>query len=242
MKKKLYIIIVSILAICFLVAIGYSYYDEDGFLNNRDTKFYSNFNRFNRFKFYKSEWVSGQTPRLTWSPDNVQYENGKMLLSIRNDDSGLTGGEILSLKKYGFGLYQVRMKPIKNTGAVSSFFNYFNDGDKGTEIDIEFLGYDTTKIQFNYYTDGVGGHAYLYDLGFDAAEEYHDYAFNWTSDSIQWFVDGEMVYEANENIPQLEAQIFMNAWTGDEIEWHKEYDGTSPLYAYYDWTSYTELK
>lgn len=43
------------------------------------------------------------------------------------------------------------------------------------EIDIEVLGKDTTKVQFNYYTNGVGNHEYMYDLGFDASEGFHTY-------------------------------------------------------------------
>ena len=45
-----------------------------------------------------------------------------------------------------------------------------SDDDPWDEIDFEFLGYDTTKVQLNYYTDGVGGHEYMLDLGFDAYE------------------------------------------------------------------------
>ena len=164
-----------------------------------------------------------------------------MILKIDKDETGYTGGEISTRKKYGFGLYQVRMKSIKNKGVVSSFFNYSEEGDNGTEIDIEFLGYDTTKVQFNYYTDGVGDHEYLYDLGFDSSEEYHDYAFEWTKDSIKWYVDGEMVHEATTDIPLMEANIFMDVWPGDIPWWLQEYDGKTPLYAYYDWCSYTRF-
>lgn len=68
-----------------------------------------------------------------------------------------------------------RMQPISNPGVVSSFFTYTGPSDNNPwdEIDIEFLGKDTTKVQFNYYTNGVGGHEFLYDLGFDASESYH---------------------------------------------------------------------
>ena len=56
------------------------------------------------------------------------------------------------------------------------------------------LGKDTTKVQFNYYTNGVGNHEYMYDLGFDASEGYHTYGFDWQKDSITWYVDGKAVY------------------------------------------------
>lgn len=68
-------------------------------------------------------------------------------------------GEYRSTNNYGYGLYEVSMKPAKNTGIVSSFFTYTGPahGTQWDEIDIEFLGKDTTKVQFNYFMNGVGG-------------------------------------------------------------------------------------
>ncbi|WP_081676171.1 VanZ family protein [Butyrivibrio sp. AC2005] len=237
-KKKLSIL-VGIILIAAAAMLRISHGDEDILKRNYNTTFFSNFNIPNVFKFRKSTWGAAQKYDLVWKAENVQYKDGKMSLKIDRDEAGPTGGEISTKKKFGFGLYQVRMKSIKNNGVVSAFFNYSRDGQKGTEIDIEFLGYDTTKVQFDYYTDCVGGHEYLYDLGFDSSEEYHDYAFDWSKDSIKWYVDGEMVYEANTDIPQMEAYIFMSAWPGDFPDWLREYDGKVPLYAYYDWCSYT---
>lgn len=128
------------------------------------------------------------------------------------------------------------MKPIKNDGVVSSFFTYTGPSDNNPwdEIDIEFLGKDTTKVQFNYYTDGKGGHEHLYDLGFDASEEFHTYGFMWQTDSIVWYVDGEAVYSATENIPQTPSKIMLNAWPGTGVDgWLNAFDGTVPLYASY---------
>ena len=236
MKKIIYIIL-SVLALGTIITVGVKCLDEN-LLSGNGYTFYSNFSRFNSFKFNKSNWEASQASDLRWKSENISYKDGKMVLAIDKDQAGLSGGELFTKKKYGYGLYQVRMMPIKNSGVVSSFFNYANEDGRGTEIDIEFLGYDTTKVQFNYYTDGVGGNEYLYDLGFDASEDFHDYAFEWHENSIKWYVDGEQVYEANENIPQLEANIFMDTWPGEDEEWLGEYDGTAPLYAYYDWCAY----
>lgn len=56
-------------------------------------------------------------------------------------------------------------------------------------------------MQFNYYTNGVGKHEYMYDLGFDASEDFHTYAFEWKEDGITWYVDGKEAYKATENLP-----------------------------------------
>ncbi|MBC8059427.1 MAG: family 16 glycosylhydrolase [Clostridiaceae bacterium] len=41
----------------------------------------------------------------------------------------------------------------------------------------EYTSKDTTKVQFNYFTNGVGNHKYVYNLGFDASTSFHTYAF-----------------------------------------------------------------
>lgn len=94
-----------------------------------------------------------------------------MSLKIDSDGrGGYTGGEWRSKERFGYGLYQVNMKPIKNPGVVSSFFTYTgpSEGKPWDEIDIEFLGKDTTKVQFNYFTNGRGQkdeHVHLHNLG-----------------------------------------------------------------------------
>ncbi len=126
---------------------------------------------------------------------------------------------------------------------VSSFFTYTgpSDGNPWDEIDIEFLGKDTTKVQFNYFTDGKGSHEHLYDLGFDASEEFHKYGFLWQTDSITWYVDGEAVYTATDNIPQTPSKIMLNTWPGTGVDsWLNAFDGTVPLTAEYHHIDFRE--
>ena len=106
---------------------------------------------------------------------------------------------------------------------------------------MEILGKDTTKVQFNYYTNGTGNHEYMYDLGFDASEGYHTYGFDWQKDSITWYVDGKAVYKATSNIPSTPGKIMMNVWPGIGVDdWLKPFDGTTPLTAKYQWVTYNE--
>lgn len=245
MKKRIKGVIIALLTVVVLALVGmgariaYAYSDKD------PKSFSGDFGKLSVFQLMRSTWPSGPAPDPVWSEDNVQFRKGEMVLSIDQKDGQLTSGEVQTYKKYGYGMYQVRMKPIKHVGTVSAFFNYARNDEIGesTEIDIEFLGSDTTKVQFNYHTNGVGGHEYLYDLGFDAAEAYHDYAFMWTSDAIYWFVDGKLAYEAHaKDIPRLEAGICMSVWAGGTKSWLGEFDRKTPLYAYYDSYSYTSLE
>lgn len=192
-------------------------------------------------------WSNGSMFDCTWRRQNCSFSDGKMLLTIGNDGLGAnppySGAEFRTKGFYGYGYYETAMRPIKNAGVVSSFFTYTGpyDGNPWDEIDIEFLGRDTTKVQFNYFTDGVGEHEYLYDLGFDAAEDFHTYGFDWQEGSITWYIDGAAVYTATENIPTTPGKIMMNVWPGTGVDsWLGKYDGTLPLTAEYAAVRYNE--
>ena len=195
-------------------------------------------------KFMCSDgWSNGNMFNCTWKKDNTSFEDGVMKLKI---DSVIpdeyTAAEHRTNDFYGYGLYEVSMKPIKNVGVVSSFFTYTgpSDGNPWDEIDIEFLGKDTTIVQFNYFTNGQGNHEFIYDLGFDAAEEFHTYGFEWKADSITWYVDGEAVHTAEENIPSTPSKIMMNVWNGKGVDgWLGKYDGTTQLTAEYQFARFT---
>ena len=188
-------------------------------------------------------WSNGGMFNCTWSKNNVKFNGGKMDLSITgNSWQGYQGAEYRTTQAYGFGMYDVSMKPIKNVGVVSSFFTYTgpSDGTVWDEIDIEFLGKNTNQVQFNYYTRGQGNHEYVYNLGFDASQSFHQYGFYWDRSSITWYVDKKPVYTATRDIPTTPGRIMMNVWNGTGVdEWLGHYNGVAPLTAQYDWISYT---
>ena len=208
-------------------------------------------------RFFSSDgWTNGSVFNTWWSGSNVLYEDGVMQLTIDENPDGSEennneyfGGEARSHEWYGYGDFEVRMKPAKKAGTASTFFTCTGDYDTNLEgeknpwdeIDIEFLGKDTTQVQFNYYVNGQGGHEYMYDLGFDASEEFHNYGFRWTEDYICWFVDGEPVYkvEASEESPMPAAagRILMNYWCGtSEAEgWMGAYSDPGDEGPVYEW-------
>ena len=196
-------------------------------------------------------WTNGSMFNVTWRKNNVTFSDGKMQLIIDNDKTptgGIpySGGEFRSREFYGYGRYEVSMKAIRNDGVVSSFFTYTGPSDNNPwdEIDVEILGKDTTKVQFNYFTDSQGNHEYMHDLGFDAAEDFHTYAFEWYEDKIVWYVDGTEVHRATENIPVTESKIMMNAWCGKGVDgWLNAFDDTAvPLSAEYQWIKFTPFE
>nr|WP_110931271.1 glycoside hydrolase family 16 protein [Paenibacillus bouchesdurhonensis] len=189
-------------------------------------------------------YSNGNMFNCTWRANNATFTNdGKLRLALTSPSyNKFDCAEYRSKFKAGYGLYEVNMKPAKNVGIVSSFFTYTGptDGTPWDEIDIEFLGKDTTKVQFNYFTNGVGGNEKIIDLGFDASQSFHTYAFDWQPNSITWYVDGVAKHRATKNIPKTPGKIMMNIWNGTGVDsWLGPYNGANPLYAYYDWVRYT---
>lgn len=85
-------------------------------------------------------------------------------------------------------------------------------------------------MQFNYYTNGVGGHEKVVDLGFDASQGFHTYAFDWQAGSIKWYVDGVLKHTATSNIPKTPGKIMMNIWNGTGVDsWLGTYDGKTTI-------------
>lgn len=197
--------------------------------------------------FHSAHWRNGDMFDCLWSDSNVSYNPAKKVveLTFSKSESGENlAGEYRSNAHFGYGYFSTKMKAVKKAGVVSSLFTYTgpSEGKSWDEIDIEFLGKDTTKVQFNYFTGGVGGHEYIYDLGFDASVELHEYGFLWKEDSITWYVDSKPVYRATENIPSTPGRIMINAWPGKKenvANWSGVFDGVYPIApAEYEWISY----
>lgn len=119
-----------------------------------------------------------------------------------------------------------------------------SDNNPHDEIDIEILGQETTQLQVNYFTQGVGNHEKVIHLGFDAAHDFHTYAFDWSSTALHWYVDGQRVHTEDGSrgvLPKTAGRIMVNLWAGIGVdEWLQPfvYSG-SPLYADYDWIAFT---
>ncbi len=218
-------------------------------------------------------WENGGSFNVWWSPKSVSYD-GKLSLSISkmteketnwNEETQTNepckadyyGGEVRSEHYYGYGDYQVKMKPSNIRGTASTFFvctgpydQWYDESgnvvkqNHHDEIDIEFLGKDTTKVQFNYFANGKGGHEYMYNLGFDASKEYHTYGFRWAEDAITWFVDDQPVYQvlrskikSGESWPEEPGRIIMNYWCGTSsaVTWMGKFRDDFSGHSDYEW-------
>ena len=212
---------------------------------NSSASMVSNFSAGSAGDFFASDgWTNGDPFNCGWYKNNTKISDGCLQLTIDRDYSGkyqYSGGEFRTNDFYHYGYYETSMQAIKNDGVVSSFFTYTGPSDNNPwdEIDIEILGKDTTKVQFNYYKDGQGGHEFMYDLGFDASQGFHTYGFDWQPDHITWYVDGKEAHTMWGSMPNTPGKIMMNVWPGIGVdEWLKAYNGNTPLTARYQWVTY----
>lgn len=135
-----------------------------------------------------------------------------------------TSGALVSTRSFSYGTFSACIRPSNAQGLISGIFLHRNSPHQ--EIDIEFLGKDTTKILINvFYNPGVEGtkleYGYrgtpvLIDLGFNASDDFHEYTIDWSATSIRWLVDGNLVYERRiwdpTPIPDLPMEFNINLW------------------------------
>lgn len=234
------------------------------------TLFFDNMDYYDQSRWIKADgWSNGAPFNVGWRADHITHANSIMTITLDNQpcpdgcsSKPYASGEYRTNdptgqgnEYYGYGCFEARLKAAAGSGVVTSFFTYNGPLDtppsgngKHNEIDIEILGKDTTKMQVNYFTNDIGGHEYMVDLGFDAAADFHDYAFQWTGIGVQWFVDGGLVYSVANTIgnptpnstpanggPQ---KILMNLWTCTDPGWCDPFTYTVPIRAQYDWVRY----
>ena len=231
----------------------------------------------------KADWSNNDMFDCWWDPENITFNesgNGLMKMKIsantnqnhkRDDGYGpvfeYNGAELRTTGTYGYGYYEVRMKPCKASGTNSSFFLYTRDDGNNiewNEVDIEFITKDMgdgrglrSIPQFNFFIDNAGeGHELLYtDLEFDASTAFHVYGIEYAADHISWYVDGTKVYtatgcekdghnHAQGSLPRRNMQIMVNFWPGRNTsgtnitDWLGEFHYSAPLYAEYDYIKF----
>lgn len=144
---------------------------------------------------------------------NARVENGKLIIEAHQQEregKPYTSARLVSRKKgdWRYGTIEVRAKLPTGLGTwpaiwmLPTNWEYGGWPDSG-EIDImEHVGYAPDTIYGTVHTK-----AYNHMLGTQrdgmiyepqAEGEFHTYSINWTSDKIEWFLDGQL-YHSFEN-------------------------------------------
>ncbi|HKI01771.1 MAG TPA: glycoside hydrolase family 16 protein [Thermoanaerobaculia bacterium] len=210
--------------------------------------FFDALDAYDSVRWRKSDgWANGSPFNCGWRADHVNFSGGAMTLTLDNATctAGCSGkpyasGEYATRDVYGYGKFETRMKAVKGSGTVTGFFIY--NGTPWDEIDVEILGKDTTRLQTNYFTNGVGGHETVIMLGFDASLAAHNYAIVWEPGSIKWYVDDVLVHTETGGrgpLPTTPGKIMVNLWPAVGVDsWTGPFSYTSPLTAQFSWIQY----
>jgi hypothetical protein len=145
--------------------------------------------------------------------------HGSLALSVSANVKA--GSELQSLRSYGYGDYQVRMKVTNVAGVVASFFWVEAPKYGPHEWDIEFLTDESWINSANvgkvHLTLHPSNTTYALSLPFNPSRAFHTYGFDWMPGKIVFTVDGSSAYTFNN--PDLTTTktgyIMANTWTGN---------------------------
>lgn len=170
-------------------------------------------------------WSDGSWHENDWQAEQISVSHHGMAITLDRNGPGapklFSSGAMSTYESFQFGYFEVRMRVARGEGLVTGFFTYTRPDGRSTweEIDIEILGRDTRKLEVAYHLHGRARGRTI-DLGFDAADDYHTYAFEWTPDALRWYVDNKMVHE--ERHPAVQnmrrgQQLFIHMWNSAEL-------------------------
>ncbi|GAA5858374.1 hypothetical protein JCM8547_004669 [Rhodosporidiobolus lusitaniae] len=170
----------------------------------------------------------------TFSPQNVQIEDGNLVLKVtgQNDGGDVVSAQVLTTDdSILYGTFTAVAKASNVSGVCQGIFTYTDDND---EIDIELLSsyytgendYVTPGLHFTnqplvagtgetttavpYAVDGVE---------FDPTEDFHEYTIEWTEGLTRFFVDGELKTTFTENVPSKPTSFYLNNWSSGNSGW-----------------------
>ena len=155
-----------------------------------------------------------------------------LLLQMPNQS---TGTVVSSTKYLWYGRIGATLKSSRDRGVITAFITF---SDVQDEIDFEFLGYNLTAPQNNYYAQGILNYTNARNSSTsDTFENWHYYEIDWKEEELLWYVDGEKVRTVKKedtwnttteeyNYPQTPSRIQLSLWPGGSnlnalgtIEW-----------------------
>ncbi len=192
----------------------------------------------NRFKWVgpTSSYLLGRTAlRLATSP--VPVQDGAAVLTLSTYNPGQLGtllGTEIETNQYfpvGTGLaFEARVKPAANLprGIVCSLFSYvFRNLGGGViqqdEIDWEFVtnqivGRTQPIVATNVYVDEFQGAGSPVLVGLPNAiimDQWNTFRIEWYSNRVRWLVNGQLVFERTDRVPNDAMSVRLNFWAPD---------------------------
>lgn len=172
------------------------------------------------------------------------------ILASAQSALAISSAELYTGESYYYGRFEARVRFAPGSGVVSSFF-LWKDGSEvsGTfwnELDFEKLNADC-HLETNAFFGNPGAvHTQSTPLSQDLCGEFHTYKYEWTPESIAWFVDDVEVRRetgatavAYADNATAGMQIRFNVWPGDASFGGVFDPSIVPVYQYIDWVQYS---
>lgn len=169
---------------------------------------------------FMNDYLGNATDHKWVYSGNVAEHQGDLLLQMPANSVGTV---ISSTEYLYYGRVGVTMKSSHDTGVISAFIIF---SDVQDEVDFEFVGYNLTNPQTNYYYQGQLD--YTNSINYTVSntyENFHYYEIDWHEDRIDWYIDGEKkrtltkAETLNEttgiyHYPQTPARVQISIWPG----------------------------
>lgn len=166
-------------------------------------------------------------------PSNIKFSSEGAELSVKKEPLGVrdyTAASICSKDQFLYGKFEASIQASNVPGVVTGFFLHRNSPRQ--EIDIEIAGNRPNVLLVNVFFNpgyedanfdyGYRGTPIYIELGFDASEASHQYAIEWNSNEIKWFVDDTLVHRRviwnPTPIPHLPMTLHLNNWVTRSIQ------------------------
>jgi beta-glucanase (GH16 family) len=192
-----------------------------------------------------------------FSTKNVTFADGiaSILLTPEPTDTAkpFRGVEMRSVDTLTYGKIESRVRFAKGSGVVSSLVLIYTPwpADDWNELDIEFLGRYSDRVQFNeqVYTGPPKTPPVQQSvsptqdpkwatLTFDPAADFHVYGIEWTPAEVKFTVDGAVMHTWSSQIARLKLpqNILLTIWASGSASWAGPIaETTTPVSADYDW-------
>ncbi len=174
--------------------------------------------------------------------ENVFISNGELLITMKKeslpemgDNFEYSTGVLRSLESFSYGYCEIRAQSMSSSGSSAFFLNNIQ-ADWWTEIDVFEIGgnadgfenlintnihefYNPTNVISPYIIDEKTHffHSESFSRDWRSDSSYHVYGIEWDSDSIKWYLDGELLRQES-NI-RWHQDLFINIDSEVIVDW-----------------------